>query len=354
MKILFGVQGTGNGHISRARHLAHEFSLLNINVDWLFSGRPPEKYFDIEPFSNYSVKKGLTFNTKHGKVSNWRTLLSNNYAQLIRDIMTLDVSEYDVICSDFEPITAWAGKLKKKTVISLGHQPAFDYDIPVKNKTWTSSTIMKYFAPGQVRVGMHWHHYGQPILPPIVDTSLASQSKSEQGKILVYLPIEDIDCIRSLFSTFRDFTFYIYHPDAYNEISGNLIFKATSLNGFKHDFNTCSGVICNAGFELVSESLVSGKHLLVTPQKNQFEQASNAEALRQLKYAYTVNDLTTRAVRNWLMTSTVRTIFAYPNVARELAHWIYRQDYSNDSLQTLSNNLWKNVIKNDFSIDICR
>ncbi len=40
MKILYGIQGTGNGHITRARVMASCFKELGIDVDYVFSGRP--------------------------------------------------------------------------------------------------------------------------------------------------------------------------------------------------------------------------------------------------------------------------------------------------------------------------
>ncbi|MEZ9793074.1 glycosyltransferase family protein, partial [Vibrio splendidus] len=43
MKILYGVQGTGNGHIARARAMAVAFRQQNIDVDFLFSGRDQSK-----------------------------------------------------------------------------------------------------------------------------------------------------------------------------------------------------------------------------------------------------------------------------------------------------------------------
>ena len=39
MKILYGIQGTGNGHITRARVMASCFKKLNVEVDYVFSGR---------------------------------------------------------------------------------------------------------------------------------------------------------------------------------------------------------------------------------------------------------------------------------------------------------------------------
>ena len=57
MRILYGVQGTGNGHITRARHLAAAFNERDdISVDYLFSGRPKHRYFDMEVFENLQFK----------------------------------------------------------------------------------------------------------------------------------------------------------------------------------------------------------------------------------------------------------------------------------------------------------
>ena len=48
MKILYGVQGTGNGHIARARAMSEAFKAHEVQVDFLFSGREPDKYFSME------------------------------------------------------------------------------------------------------------------------------------------------------------------------------------------------------------------------------------------------------------------------------------------------------------------
>ena len=48
MKIFYGVQGTGNGHITRARVMARELYAAGIEVDFQFTGRPAEQYFEME------------------------------------------------------------------------------------------------------------------------------------------------------------------------------------------------------------------------------------------------------------------------------------------------------------------
>ena len=75
MKILYGVQGTGNGHIARARIMAAAMAERDdIEVDFVFSGRAADDYFDMECFGEYRTFSGLTFATRKGQVSQWETL----------------------------------------------------------------------------------------------------------------------------------------------------------------------------------------------------------------------------------------------------------------------------------------
>ena len=114
MKILYGVQGTGNGHITRARIMARALAKAGAEVDWVFSGRAPKDFFDMEPFGDYRLFKGLTFAIKNSRVRYGSTLLRSDLNALRRDVRSLDVDGYDLIINDFEPISAWAARLAKK------------------------------------------------------------------------------------------------------------------------------------------------------------------------------------------------------------------------------------------------
>ncbi len=50
MRILFGVQGTGNGHISRSRELVRKLKSDGHEVEVLVSGRKEEELKEIEVF----------------------------------------------------------------------------------------------------------------------------------------------------------------------------------------------------------------------------------------------------------------------------------------------------------------
>ena len=169
MRILYGVQATGQGHISRARAMAEALSHYPVEVTWLFSGREREKLFDMGPFGDFLHCRGLTFTTRNGGISHLRTALDNNVPRFLRDVWQLDVADYDLVVTDFEPVTAWAGRLRGINTIGIGHQYAFGGNAPATGDHWLSRLIMRNFAPVKTGLGLHWHDYDPHTLPPILD-----------------------------------------------------------------------------------------------------------------------------------------------------------------------------------------
>ena len=342
MKLLYGVQGTGNGHLSRARAMARAFADSSIEVDYLFSGRAPERFFDMQCFGSFATRLGLTFVNRDGRVDYRRTLLGNDYPRFLRDVLTLDLAGYDAVVTDFEPITAWAGRLRGKRVISMGHQPAFDHAVPVANRDLRTSLVMRLFAPGDVRVGMHWSKFGAPILPPLIDVG-DEPVRHRRNKVLVYLPFESQARVQALLADIEGYEFYVYAPGLAHEERGHLRLRPTSLAGFRRDLHDCAAVLCNAGFELASECLALGKRLLVKPQGRQMEQASNALALRALGYGDALEELDGERIRAWLARETPAPQICFPDVAAAIVRWLEAGDFGPGALESLSTRLWRGV-----------
>ncbi|WP_200821173.1 MJ1255/VC2487 family glycosyltransferase [Oceanicoccus sp. KOV_DT_Chl] len=303
MKILYGVQGTGNGHITRARVMAKQFALAAqiqpIEVTYLFSGRDADKLFDMDCFGKYLHRQGLTFVSEAGEINYQKTLSNNKPLQFIRDIKSLPLSDYDLIISDFEPVTAWAAKLQGKPVLGISHQNSFAYDIPTASTNFIANSIMRNFAPGRWKIGLHWHHFGHPILPPIIDTEL--KPKACNSSVLVYLPFENQDDVTELLHRFPRQHFVQYSPDLDNGTLHNVQLRKTCHDGFKADLSKSRAVICNAGFELISECLQLNLPILAKPLQGQMEQLSNAAALEKLGYATTLNVLDRETIAEWLV-----------------------------------------------------
>jgi uncharacterized protein (TIGR00661 family) len=340
MKILYGVQGTGNGHISRARAINKYLKKLHIEVDFLFSGRARENYFDMEEFGDWRCHQGLTFLHQAGKLQTLETWKRARILDLLNDIRMLDLNRYDLVLSDFEPITAWAARLRNKTCIGIGHQYAFQYNVPRRGDNFVTRALMQYFAPCKISLGLHWHHFGQPILPPIAETH-STKDPVEPGKILVYLGFEETDDVLAYLEQFSDYKFVYYGPFERYERCDHIHLKPLSREGFKYDLATSEGVICNAGFELGSEAIQLGKKLLVKPLQGQLEQLSNAKALEQLGLAMTMDSLDASITLTWLQHFSSRQVH-YPNVAEAIAEWIHARGWEKpEGKSALVEKLWR-------------
>jgi uncharacterized protein (TIGR00661 family) len=321
MKILYGVQGTGNGHISRARKMAGHLCARGAEVTWLFSGRPVDRLFDMEGFGDFQHRAGLTMAQCEGRVMYWRTLRETQALQFIRDVRALDVEGYDAVITDFEPVTAWAARLAGKTCIGIGHQYAFGRPIPRRGENLASQLVMRHYAPADIGVGLHWHHFDTDILPPIIDTRLASRAGS-RSPLLVYLPFEEQSRVTALLQRFPQCHFLQYSPDLDDGTAGNVELRKTCLQGFRDDLCRSRAVICNAGFELVSECLHMGIPMLVKPVAGQMEQLSNALALQQLGWGSATDRLDEATLGDWLQRKRETPNIRYPDVAAALADWV--------------------------------
>lgn len=331
MKILYGVQATGNGHITRARAIAPKLAQAGAQVDWLFSGRPKDKLFDMEVFGDYLWRDGLTFATRDGRVRCLKTVRQNSLARFARDAKALDLSGYDSVVSDFEPVTAWAARIRGVRSVGIGHQYAFNYDVPRAGKDWLGEKILRNFAPTSIGLGVHWDSFGQPILPPIIERP-ASDTAVRPDKIVVYLPFEDTDRVVRLFERFPDWRFSVYSPvlpDRSASRAAHIQVRPLSRTGFMRDFADAAGVVCNAGFELASEALQAGKKLLAKPLHGQLEQLANAQALKTLGLGTVMHDLDATAIRTWLESPDAVRV-TYPDVAQAAADWLMQGDMQID------------------------
>ncbi|WP_372872195.1 MJ1255/VC2487 family glycosyltransferase [Shewanella sp.] len=344
MKILYGVQGTGNGHLSRARVMAKALDRRDVQVDYLFSGRPKSQFFDMEDFGDFRVARGLTFVSQAGKINSVDTMRENLNCRWWQDIRGLDLSGYDLVLNDFEPVSAWAARLQKVPCIGISHQAALRFDVPKVGNTWFNEKLLDYFAPVDMALGCHWHHFGFPLLPPFVEVDDVSEEHGHD--ILVYLPFESPEAIVTLLKPFENYRFLVYHSQSPgSEVPAHIQWYGFCRQGFRRHLAAAGGVVANAGFELASEALTLGKKLLVKPLLGQFEQLSNVAALQLLGAADSMMQLSPQTLKSWLKCSSPEPV-RYPAVGDALVDWLGSggwQDSKGDSSQRLSRELWEQV-----------
>ncbi len=339
MKILFGIQATGNGHISRSREVVHRLRSRGHEVRVLFSGRDPSGLKEIEVFKPFDVRRGLTFQTSRGQMQYLKTAFTLNLPRFYRDIYDFDASGVDLVITDYEPLSARVARRFRIPSIGIGHQYAFYYDIPIAGANPFTRRLLQAFAPADHPVGLHWHHFGHPILPPIIPGHLDGSRPVKADKVLVYLPFDHPDEVQMLLTLFTTHRFFIYGIDKLNSPvdKGHLHLRPYSRSGFLQDLEDCNGVICGAGFELAAEALQLGKKLLVKPLKGQFEQLSNALALENLQLARVMQHLDRKAVQKWLELPP-NSPAGYPDTAQLIAVWIENGHWQD--IGSLSKEAW--------------
>jgi uncharacterized protein (TIGR00661 family) len=340
MKILFGVQGTGNGHISRSRELVRKLKEDGHDVEVVISGRKEEELREIEIFSPYRVLKGLTLVTYRGRMDYIDTMFQLDLGRLMADVVLLDTSGVDLVITDFEPVTSLAARIKGLPSLGFGHQYAFPFRIPVARGNLFERYTLLNFAPARYNAGLHWHHFNQPIFPPVIPGTLYREARHAEDprKVLVYLPFEEVEDVEAFVRPFAEYEFFIYGKVTEDRDSEHLHFRSYSREGFLQDLMECVGVVCNAGFELPGEALHLGKKLLLRPLDGQIEQASNALAMVELGYGMAMHWLDPDILRHWLGLPGNRPL-NYRRTVDYIAEWIASGRW--DDLRTFTAAAWQ-------------
>jgi uncharacterized protein (TIGR00661 family) len=331
MKILYAFNGTGYGHASRAMSILP--LLQHHQVDVLVSGEMNP--IDIGQKIKYRLK-GFTFVYNNGKLDYWRTFKQLNILQFIKDTRSLNVYQYDLVISDFEPISAYAAKLRGVKSLSLSHHSAFLSEAtPRPSKIdKVAEWILKNYAPCEYNIGFHFKRYDDFILPPHIRSVIRdNEDKFEREEfILVYLPAYDVNKLVSLFGRYQDYQFVIFSPqiDKPTWNKSNVRIKPANQSDFMYALLKCNGVITGGGFETVAEALYLNKRVLTIPIKGQYEQECNAEATNLIPNGH--KGSLSPVYLNWFLKRTKDPIDGYDfkistdeEVLQAIEHVLYDQ-----------------------------
>jgi uncharacterized protein (TIGR00661 family) len=282
MKVLYAIQGTGNGHMSRALDI---IPLLKrrAKVDLLVSGIQadlPLPYPVKFRFNGFSYVFG-----KKGGINFWKTWQHSDIIQLCRDIWNLPVTDYHLIISDFEPISAWACVFRGVKAVGLSHQNAvLHHAAPKPSKRHPGAKwVLQYYAPTAHRYGFHFKGYGKGVYTPVIREIIRISHSEDSGHITVYLPAYRDDKILKVLGKITEVRWEVFSKHNLEEIhQGNVSIYPIDNTKFVQSLVSCHGILCGAGFETPAEALYLKKKLMVIPMKSQYEQHCNAAALKSM------------------------------------------------------------------------
>ena len=282
MKTLYGIQGTGNGHLSRGKFIYDLLQKYSDCVDVLISG----SNYSLEPSMPVKYRNtGVTFSINNGQIDYLKTLSNFDLFTSYMEQKKVPFKDYDLIVTDFEPITAWASVRYSIPSIHISHQASFiDHRVPrPKFKNLIGEYVMKYFCPTNDHIGLHYKSYGDDISEPIILSEIKNATSTENNHISIYLPWYDDDFLYNIFKDFKELTFHVFSKKTHEiNMRNNVLFRPINHIDFVQSLASSYGVICNAGFQTTSEVLYLGKRLLAIPVKGQYEQICNTEALKKI------------------------------------------------------------------------
>ena len=303
-RVLYAIQGCGNGHLTRALDIIPLLQARVERVDVLISGPASDMPFPYPVRHRCRVLSYVM--DRRGGLSFAKTFLQLRLPTLVREIRQVPVRDYDLVISDYEPVTAWACRLRGLPCVSLSHQSGVlsrRAPRPMENDR-VGRTVLQHYAPATEHYGFHFQRYAPNVFTPVIRQQVRALHPRNEGHYTVYLPAFDQDtlvqALRQLNPTVRWEAFSKFSRQAVTH--GNVRIMPVCAEAFLDSMARSAGVLCGAGFETPAEALFLGKKVCVIPMKNQYEQACNAAAIAQLgvPVAQSLAGADTALLRHWL------------------------------------------------------
>jgi uncharacterized protein (TIGR00661 family) len=281
MNILYAIQGTGNGHFSRAKEFI-PYLKKHGNLHILVSGTNA----DVELGHPVTWQKpGISYTFgRDGGIDYLDTVRNLRPVHFLDDVREFPIENYDLIINDYEPVTAWAAKYAGVPCVGLSHQAAFlsAHSPRAAEPSPATEWLFRYYAPCTHPVGFHYRAYDDFIHTPIIRSEVRALTPRIEDHITVYLPAYADTRLIPYFRKFPALQWHVFSKHCRNAYTiDNVTVKPIDNTSYLASLESCRGVISGGGFEAPAESLFLGKQLLIIPMRDQYEQRCNAEALRR-------------------------------------------------------------------------
>jgi len=282
MKILYSVQATGNGHISRAMEILPYLERYG-KVDIFLSGA--NNSLELDASVKYRSKGLSLFYTNGGGLNYGETVRQFAPLRIMKEVKELPVEKYDLVLNDFESITSLACAYKKVPSVNFGHQASFiSPKVPrPQRKEWMGEWILRNYARATQYIGLHFSQYDDFILPPVIKRQILQSEPVDKGHVTVYLSSFSDATVSRHLSPLKDHFFQVFSKEVKQPVQqGNILFIPVGKNAFNKSLINCKAIVTGAGFETPAEALYLGKKLLAIPIRGQYEQDCNAAALKKM------------------------------------------------------------------------
>jgi uncharacterized protein (TIGR00661 family) len=309
--ILYGVNGEGAGHSTRAKEvISHLISQgHSVHVASFDRGLQNLK-------SDFDVTEiyGFRFAYLNNRVRYKRTIAKNLITapqaahSLSRLKHLVDEWRINLVITDFEPLTCHVGHKKHLPVISIDNQHCLtnaevSYPKKYRRDAAAAKLVTRLMTP-RANAYLVISFFSAPVrkrntflFPPLLREEILHATPTQGDHVLVYVTSPAPALAKLLSSVRCPFVAYGFGREG---IEGNIVYKKPSLDGFFADLTAARAIVANSGFSLVSEALHLGKPYLAVPVSHQFEQIFNAYWLEKSGFGAYWEELNKERVESFL------------------------------------------------------
>lgn len=311
--ILYGVNGEGSGHSTRAKEVLDHLILQGHSVHVASFDRGLR---NLREDSRLDVTEiyGFRFSYLNNRVRYRRTLAKNlilapRAAKSLRRLSDLvEERKIDLVVTDFEPLTCHVGHNQKLPVISIDNQHCLtnamvSYPRRYRRDAAAAKLVTRLMTP-RASAYLVISFFPAPIrkrntflFPPLLRQEILDAVPVANEHVLVYVTSPAPALARLLGSVGCPFIAYGFGREGRD---GNILYKKPSLDSFFADLVSARAVVANSGFSLVTEALHLGKPYLAVPVRHQFEQTFNAYWLEKSGYGAYWEELNKERIESFL------------------------------------------------------
>src|ERR1700720_1439163 len=309
--ILYGVNGEGAGHSTRAKevltHLRDRGHRLHVaSFDrGLVNLRDQFEVTEIFGFRIAYVNNRVRYKRTLAR----SLVMMPQAAKSVSRIKKLIESwKIDLVITDFEPLTCHVGHGMGLPVISIDNQHCLtnavvSYPPQYRRDAAATKLVTRLMSP-HADAYLVISFFTAPVkkqntflFPPLLREEILKVVVTEGEHILVYVTSPAPLLAKTLSSVRGRFIAYGFGREGEE---GNILYKNPSLDGFMRDLASAKAIIANSGFSLVTEALHLGKPYLAIPVEHQFEQIFNAYWLEKAGYGAYWDELNKERVESFL------------------------------------------------------
>ena len=309
--ILYGVNGEGSGHSTRAKEMLTHLQAQGHNVHVASFDRGLRNLkSEFEVTEIYGLRLAYVRN----RVRYRRTIFGNllkapRAARSIRQLTRLaEEWNIDLVVTDFEPLTCHLAHRTGLPVISIDNQhlltrAEISYPRECRKDAAAAKLVTRFMTHG-CDAYLVISFFEAPLrrkdtflFPPILRQEVLQARASSGDYVLVYVTSPSVELAELLKRIRQRFVCYGFEGEGED---GNLVFRKASLDGFLTDLAGCKAVLANSGFSLISEALQLRKPYLAWPLKRQFEQVFNAYYIQKMGYGAYWEDINKERIESFL------------------------------------------------------